>query len=31
MVLLVAPSGYGKTTLLAEWATTTRMQVAWLS
>jgi LuxR family maltose regulon positive regulatory protein len=31
MVLLVAPSGFGKTSLLAEWATTTGAQVAWLS
>ena len=28
---LVAPSGFGKTSLLAEWATTTDAQVAWLS
>jgi len=31
MVLVVAPSGFGKTSLLAEWATTTGAQVAWLS
>jgi LuxR family maltose regulon positive regulatory protein len=31
LVLLVAPSGFGKTSLLAEWATTTEAQVAWLS
>jgi LuxR family transcriptional regulator, maltose regulon positive regulatory protein len=31
LVLLVAPSGFGKTSLLAEWATTTDAQVAWLS
>ena len=31
LVLLVAPSGFGKTSLLAEWATTTGVQVAWLS
>jgi LuxR family transcriptional regulator, maltose regulon positive regulatory protein len=31
LVLLVAPSGFGKTSLLAEWATTTHAQVAWLS
>ena len=31
LVLLVAPSGFGKTSLLAEWATTTDTQVAWLS
>ena len=31
LVLLVAPSGFGKTSLLAEWATTTGAQVAWLS
>jgi LuxR family maltose regulon positive regulatory protein len=30
LVLLVAPSGFGKTSLLAEWATTTGAQVAWL-
>ncbi len=30
-MLLVAPSGFGKTSLLAEWATTTGAQVAWLS
>jgi hypothetical protein len=30
-VLLVAPSGFGKTSLLAEWATTIGTQVAWLS
>ena len=29
LVLLVAPSGFGKTSLLAEWATTTGAQ-AWL-
>ena len=28
---LVAPSGFGKTSLLAQWATTTEAQVAWLS
>ena len=28
LVLLVAPSGFGKTSLLAEWATTTDAQVA---
>ena len=27
LVLLVAPSGFGKTSLLAEWATTTDVQV----
>jgi ATP/maltotriose-dependent transcriptional regulator MalT len=31
LVLLVASSGFGKTSLLAEWATTTDVQVAWLS
>ena len=31
LVLLVAPSGFGKTSLLAEWAATTDVQVAWLS
>ena len=31
LVLLVAPSGFGKTSLLAEWAATTDAQVAWLS
>ena len=31
LVLLVAPSGYGKTSLLADWAATTDAQVAWLS
>jgi LuxR family maltose regulon positive regulatory protein len=31
LVLLVAPSGFGKTSLLAQWATTTDTQVAWLS
>ena len=31
LVLVVAPSGFGKTSLLAEWATTTDAQVAWLS
>ena len=31
LVLLVAPSGFGKTSLLAEWATTTDAQVAWVS
>jgi LuxR family maltose regulon positive regulatory protein len=30
-VLVVAPSGFGKTSLLAEWAATTDAQVAWLS
>ena len=30
LVLVVAPSGFGKTSLLAEWATTTAAQVAWL-
>ena len=31
LILVVAPSGFGKTILLAEWATTTGAQVAWLS
>jgi len=31
LVLVVAPSGFGKTTLLEQWATTTDAQVAWLS
>jgi LuxR family maltose regulon positive regulatory protein len=31
LVLVVAPSGFGKTSLLAQWATTTDAQVAWLS
>ena len=31
LVLVVAPSGFGKTSLLTEWATTTGAQVAWLS
>src|SRR5580704_16209187 len=31
LVLLVAPSGFGKTSLLEQWAATTDAQVAWLS
>ena len=31
LVLVVAPSGFGKTSLLAQWATMTDAQVAWLS
>jgi LuxR family transcriptional regulator, maltose regulon positive regulatory protein len=31
LVLLVAPSGFGKTSLLAAWAMTTDVQVCWLS
>ena len=31
LVLVVAPSGFGKTSLLAQWATMTGAQVAWLS
>ena len=31
LVLVVAPSGFGKTSLLEQWATTTGAQVAWLS
>jgi LuxR family maltose regulon positive regulatory protein len=31
LILLSAPAGYGKTTLLAQWARTTDARVAWLS
>ena len=31
LVLLSAPAGYGKTTLLAHWARSSRFSVAWLS
>ncbi len=31
LVLVVAPAGYGKTVLLAEWARTTRHPIGWLS
>ena len=31
LILVVAPSGFGKTSLLAEWAATTDVQVCWLS
>lgn len=31
LVLLSTPAGYGKTTLLGQWAHTTRARVAWLS
>ena len=31
LTLLAAPAGFGKTTLLAEWASTTEGPVAWLS
>ena len=31
LMLLVAPSGFGKTSLLAAWAMTTDAQVCWLS
>ena len=30
LVLVVAPSGFGKTSVLAEWAATTGAQVAWM-
>jgi LuxR family transcriptional regulator, maltose regulon positive regulatory protein len=31
LTVLTAPAGYGKTTLLSQWATTSAMPVAWLS
>jgi LuxR family maltose regulon positive regulatory protein len=31
LILVAAPAGYGKTTLLAQWARTTRLSVVWLS
>jgi LuxR family transcriptional regulator, maltose regulon positive regulatory protein len=31
LILVCAPPGFGKTTLLADWATTTKCPVAWLS
>ena len=31
LVLLSAPAGYGKTTLLSQWARTSQAKVAWLS
>lgn len=31
LVLLAAPAGYGKSTLLAQWASATRLPVVWLS
>src|SRR6266536_4012448 len=31
LILVVAPSGFGKTSLRAQWATTTDVQVCWMS
>src|SRR5512139_3827683 len=31
LTLIVAPAGFGKTTLISEWARTASMPVAWLS
>jgi LuxR family transcriptional regulator, maltose regulon positive regulatory protein len=31
VILVCTPAGFGKTTLLAEWATSTRRSVGWLS
>jgi LuxR family maltose regulon positive regulatory protein len=31
LVLVCTPAGFGKTTLLADWATSTTLPVAWLS
>jgi LuxR family transcriptional regulator, maltose regulon positive regulatory protein len=31
LILVCTPAGFGKTTLLADWATSTNWAVAWLS